>query len=318
MDIDSIYENKIICEFVYSPLREMQCALHVLYNSDHHLHREIWVNKVNGKLDKKLKEELDYFSEITNEFLISMDFTTNFKECNQLDILSSIDFLTDIPFYKINKIFKEYHKKITSIDYNKFLDFLRNFYIKVFKEELKYIEPLLIRILKGKSEYAKENGVLNLIGNIHERIKIEDDVIIFYKYKEFRFDLKNIKNITINISSFISPHLLLGNGKDFIELTILVELQEYEKTAPLDLEKRLKALGNGTRLRILREIGSTGKTTQELSAILNISEAAISKAVKLLYNSKLVDKTREGSYIIYTINDIEIDYLPYKIYEYLR
>lgn len=317
MDIDLIYENKILCEFVYSPLREMQCALHVLCDSSHHLHRKKWVDKVNEKIDGKLKKQLKEFGEITMDFLISMDFTTHFKECNQLDILSSIDFLIDVPFYKINKMFKEYKKTITSIEYHNLLDFLKVFYIEVFREELKYIEPLLIRILKRKSEYAKENGVFNFIDTIHERIKIEDGVIIFYKYKEFRFQLKDIKNITIYISTFISPHLLLGYEKKSIDLTMLVELQEYEKTPPIDLEKRLKAIGDGTRLRILKEIGTKGKTTQELSIKLNISEAAVSKALKLLYDSKLVDKTRAGNYIIYNLNTIEIDYLPYKIYEYL-
>lgn len=80
----------------------------------------------------------------------------------------------------------------------------------------------------------------------------------------------------------------------------------------------LKALGDATRLRILSEINPIGKSTQELSSILNISEAAVSKALKLLLEAKLVNKIRRGNYIIYSLNSIEIDYLPYNIYEYIN
>ncbi|SHK29266.1 DNA-binding transcriptional regulator, ArsR family [Hathewaya proteolytica DSM 3090] len=319
MNIDTIYEKKILCEFVYSPLKEMLCALHVLYKSDHHLHRKTWIDTVNEHMSQELKKEIIEVGEFTEGYIVPLDFMIAFAECNNLSVLSSIEFLEDVPLYKITKIIKTYdiNRKITEAQYSRLINLLKSFYINVFSHELKYIEPMMVRVLKKKSSYAKEKGIMALIDSIHERIKIEDEEIVFYKYREFRMKWADIKKITINISTFISPHLLLGYNKNSLDLTVLLELQHYEKEAPKDLEKVLKALGDGTRLRILKEISKKGKTTQELSTILNVSEAAVSKALKLLYQAKIVDKKRSGNYLIYTLNKLQIDYLPYKIYEYL-
>lgn len=318
MVVDAIYENEIVVEFVYSPLFEMFCALHVLSNSQHHTHREKWVEKINTLMTKSMKDNINKFSLITDEYLIIMDFCNDFKECSDLNIISSLDFLNDVPLYKINGIFKKYNKRITNIYYRELLRFLRDFYIEIFQNELKYIEPIIIRELKRKSILAKEKGIFYLIDSIHSRIEVLEDEIVFYKFKELRVKLIDLKYININVSTFISPHLLLGQDKNSINLTVLLELDSNEDKCPKDLEKKLKALGDATRLRILSEINPIGKSTQELSSILNISEAAVSKALKLLLEAKLVNKIRRGNYIIYSLSSIEIDYLPYNIYEYIN
>ncbi|MGG7057192.1 metalloregulator ArsR/SmtB family transcription factor [Clostridium tertium] len=318
MRVDAIYEKGIVVEFVYSPLFEMFCALHVLSNSQHHIHREKWVEKINNLMTESMKKDVIKFSLMTDEYLIIMDFCNDFKECSDLNIISAIDFLEDVPLYKINGVFKNYNKKITNIYYKELLRFLRNFYIEIFQNELKYIEPIIIRELKRKLTLGKDKGLFYLIDSIHSRIEVLEDEIVFYKFKEFRVKLVDLKYININVSTFISPHLLLGQGKNSINLTILIELSNNEDKCPKDLERKLKALGDATRLRILSEINPIGKSTQELSSILNISEAAVSKALKLLLEAKLVNKIRRGNYIIYSLNSIEIDYLPYNIYEYIN
>ncbi len=213
---------------------------------------------------------------------------------------------------------KNYNKRITNIYYKELLRFLRNFYIEIFQSELKYIEPIIIRELKRKLTLGKDKGIFYLTDSIHSRIEVLEDEIVFYKFKEFRVKLVDLKYININVSTFISPHLLLGKDKHSINLTALIELDNNEDKCPKDLERKLKALGDATRLRILSEINPIGKSTQELSVILNISEAAVSKALKLLLEAKLVSKVRRGNYIIYSLNSIEIDYLPYNIYEYIN
>lgn len=313
MKIDVIYEKGILCEFLYSPLNEMFCALHVLNRPHHHLHRVEWAEDILRSMNESFKSELFELSEITNEFLIVMDFCSEFSECNDLNIPSAIEFLKDAPFHKIKNIFKEYNKDIKKSEYDRLLDFIKRFYLDIFESELKYIEPFITRILKSKVRLGQDIGIINLIDTIHERIKIEEDEIVFLKYKEFRFKIKEIKQITLNLSTFISPHLLLGMEENKLILTFLVELKDYKKDSPKDLEKTLKALGDGTRLKILKEISKKGKSTQELSELLGISEAAVSKALKLLQEGNLVLKERRGNYILYSPNNIEIDYLPYKI-----
>ena len=143
------------------------------------------------------------FGEITDDYMIPMDFNMYFKECDDLNILSSIEYLENVNLYNIRKIFRKYNISINSGQYKRFLSFLKQFYIEVYMKEEKYIEPVIIRTLKKKADY------------------------------------------------------------------------------------------------------------------ISMSEAAVSKALKLLFESKIVSKQRNGNYIIYNLNKRELDYLEYKIYEYI-
>lgn len=203
MNIDTIYDGKILVKFIYSPLNEMLCALHVLCNSKHHLHRKEWADSVYEKIDNKLKNSILEFGEITDDYMIPMDFNMYFKECDDLNILSSIEYLENVNLYNIRKIFRKYNISINSGQYKRFLSFLKQFYIEVYMKEEKYIEPVIIRTLKKKADY------------------------------------------------------------------------------------------------------------------ISMLEAVVSKALKLLFESKIVSKQRNGNYIIYNLNKRELDYLEYKIYEYI-
>lgn len=317
MKIDVIYEKGILCEFVYSPLFEMLCALHVLTKPEHHLHRKKWVEKTCKNINEDIYKDIKKCGELTEEYLILMDFSSHFQECNDLNVLSTIEFLSEVSIHKINEIFKAYDKKITESQYYSFLSLLKRFYIEVFADELKYIEPIITRMLKRKAAIGAEVGIFNLVQTVHERIKVEEDKITFYKNKEYVVNRNELKCITLYLSTFIGPHLLLGRVESNLNLTFLVELETYEKASPKDLERTLKAIGDGTRLKILKEISKNGKSTQELSSILNISEAAVSKALKLLQQAELVTKERRGNYIIYSVNTTTIDYITYRIYEYV-
>jgi len=287
MKIDVIYEQDVLCEFVYSPLFEMFCALHVLSNPEHHIHRKKWAEKVNKQMNPDMKQDIKIYADITDEYCIIMDVCHYFEECSDLNILSSIDVLSKISIHEINKIFKEYDKKITKNQYQGLLRLLRDFYTYIFEGELKYIEPFIARMLKQKVKFAKEKGIFNL------------------------------KRVSINVSTFVGPHLLIGILDDFLNLTCLVETENSEKESPKDLERTLKALGDSTRLKILKAISKKGKSTQELSNLLDISEAAVSKALKLLQEGQLVTKERKGNYMIYSVNNDTIDFISYRIYEYI-
>jgi DNA-binding transcriptional ArsR family regulator len=58
-------------------------------------------------------------------------------------------------------------------------------------------------------------------------------------------------------------------------------------------------------------------TTQSLAVNLKMTEAGISKHLKVLSNASLVNKIRQGNYMLYSINKDAIDFIPYKLYEYI-
>ena len=78
---------------------------------------------------------------------------------------------------------------------------------------------------------------------------------------------------------------------------------------PGDLVGVLKALGDRTRLRALKLIGERPRSTQELAPLVGISEAGLSKHLRLLAAAGLVEARRDGYYVLYSLVPERIDAL---------
>lgn len=316
MNIGSLYEGNLKGEFVFSPYIEMLASMHVISKPEHHLDRMKWMESIMGKIPEWLVNDIRNLSSLTNEWLIPMDFPyiSSFSEPN---IIDSLDELAYLGLSKWNKVFQLYNKRTDVVEKSSILQTMRDYHDIIFIDEIKYLQPFLIRIIKREMERFKEEGLLNRINKIHERIEINENTITLHKNIEYRFDTKEIKKIIITASTFLSPHLMLYEEKGVIGLTVLVPVEEKKGEAPADLVNLLKALGDTTRMRILHEMHKDPATTQSLAVKLKLTEAGISKHLKILHNSGLVEKQRSGNYIYYSLCNDAIDYIPYKLYEYI-
>jgi DNA-binding transcriptional ArsR family regulator len=83
------------------------------------------------------------------------------------------------------------------------------------------------------------------------------------------------------------------------------------------LVRGLRALSDDTRLRALRLIAQAPRSTQELASLIIISEAGLSKHLRILSDAGLVRTTREGYYVLYSLADGAFDLLPADVRLYL-
>ena len=70
----------------------------------------------------------------------------------------------------------------------------------------------------------------------------------------------------------------------------------------LGLQQTLKALADPTRREILNLLKSGTKSAGEISEHFDITAAAISRHLSVLKDADLIEDTREGKYIFYTLN----------------
>ena len=70
----------------------------------------------------------------------------------------------------------------------------------------------------------------------------------------------------------------------------------------MGLQKTLKALSDPTRREILNLLKGGKKSAGEISDHFDITAAAISRHLSLLKEADLIEDSREGKYIFYTLN----------------
>ncbi len=70
----------------------------------------------------------------------------------------------------------------------------------------------------------------------------------------------------------------------------------------MGLQQTLKALADPTRREILNLLKSGTKSAGEISDHFDITAAAISRHLSVLKEADLIEDTRDGKYILYTLN----------------
>lgn len=63
----------------------------------------------------------------------------------------------------------------------------------------------------------------------------------------------------------------------------------------------MPALGDETRLQITRLVAEQPRSTKELATLLSLSESAVSRHLKILAGSGVVDGTRDGYFVLYRL-----------------
>ena len=70
----------------------------------------------------------------------------------------------------------------------------------------------------------------------------------------------------------------------------------------MGLQQTLKALADPTRREILNLLKSGRKSAGEIADHFDITDAAISRHLSILKEADLIEDSREGKYIFYTLN----------------
>lgn len=73
-----------------------------------------------------------------------------------------------------------------------------------------------------------------------------------------------------------------------------------------ELASLFKALGDATRVRILAALAAGELCVCDLSAVLDMSQSAISHQLRLLRAAKLVRFRREGKNVFYSLDDAHV------------
>lgn len=68
---------------------------------------------------------------------------------------------------------------------------------------------------------------------------------------------------------------------------------------------RLRALGHHDRLRIIEALSGGPRNVREIAATVDMSSAAVSRHLRALHRASVVESSRRGNYVLYSLADRE-------------
>jgi DNA-binding transcriptional ArsR family regulator len=191
---------------------------------------------------------------------------------------------------------------------DRFLELIGDYWQEAFMEEWARVEPALSTAADDADRLIAAGGLYTLLESLRPRLRVDKD------RHEFGIDIPHDHRVeptaadplTLVPSVFVWPGLQINCDAPF-PLTLVFPAPSVSREArpePPDAQLLLllRALGDDTRLRALRLIAQAPRSTQELAALVGISEAGLSKHLRILAEAGVVEARRDGYYVLYSLS----------------
>lgn len=189
-----------------------------------------------------------------------------------------------------------------------FFELLADYWDEAFAAEWATVEPQLSDAVDESHPDVAAGRLYTLLETLRPRLRVDQAA------HEFGIDIPHDHRVeptaanplTLIPSVFVWPGLQVNCDSPF-PLSLVYPAPSVSRTArpqapDAELLGLLRALGDDTRLRALRLIAQAPRSTQELAALVGISEAGLSKHLRVLAEAGVVNTRRDGYYVLYSVD----------------
>lgn len=106
-------------------------------------------------------------------------------------------------------------------------------------------------------------------------------------------------NRTVHAMDSVCDSLCLGSEAD----VLAVKSNLITDTAAAELADLFKALGDPTRVRIIHALQQSELCVHDLTVVLGMGQSAVSHQLRLLRNTRIVKRRKEGKTVYYSLDD---------------
>jgi DNA-binding transcriptional ArsR family regulator len=190
----------------------------------------------------------------------------------------------------------------------RFLELLADYWAQAFEGEWADVEPRLAAAVDEARTHVAGGTVYALLETLRPRLRVDA------ARREFGIDIPHDHRVvptaadplTLIPSVFVWPGLQVNCDPPF-PLSLVYPAPSVSRAArpevpDAELLGLLRALGDDTRLRAVRLIAQAPRSTQELAALVGISEAGLSKHLRILAEAGVVEARRDGYYVLYSLS----------------
>ncbi len=205
-----------------------------------------------------------------------------------------------------------------------FAEILAAYWDRAFGAEWARLEPMLADAVTEAGGQIAAGGPFAFFQGLGPRLRIDpsrNELGIDVPH-DHRIELTGSKTLCLVPSYFVWPHVLVNCDPPW-PLTVVfaapgVRAAARREMPPDELLRTLRAVADRTRLQALRLIAERSRSTQELAPLLNISEAGLSKHLRLLADAGLVTSRRDGYYVLYSLEPDQLLKITRALPHFLR
>ena len=189
----------------------------------------------------------------------------------------------------------------------RFLGLLERYWDDAFAQEWERIEPDLAASVTEAGRQIEEHGLYALLKGMWPEVRSDPEAGRFWLERphDHEVEIGPEDRLVLAPSTYVWPHVRVNCdapwplGLVFPASAIVREA--HPRIPPAALVGVLRALADDTRLRALRLIAERPRSTQELAPLVGITEAALSKHLRVLAEVGLLERRREGYYVLYRL-----------------
>src|SRR5262249_49447056 len=189
----------------------------------------------------------------------------------------------------------------------RFLRLLESYWEEAFAREWQRIEPDLAASVSEAGRVIARRGLYALLRGLWPEVRSDPDTGRFWLERPPDHEgeiaagvgvvrARGVRGGPVGRATAAPPGRL---GLFFPASSIVRESRP--RTPPAQLIGVLRALADDTRLRALRLIAERPRSTQELAPLVGVTEAALSKHLRTLAEAGLLERHRDGYYVLYRI-----------------
>ncbi|MDA0159949.1 DUF5937 family protein [Solirubrobacter ginsenosidimutans] len=310
--------------FSYSPTLEAVLSLHVLVEPKHHPVQHEWVRAMR-RLSPALKREIDVFAFAYRayfpEFFFPsaagelLDFEGELRRLRSIDPeLARLEFATP-SIGPSDAVVAALLLDDPGALLERFLTLLEDYWEEAFAREWERIEPDLAASVSEAGRQIESDGLYALLRGLWPEVRCDAEQGRFWldRPHDHEVQIGADDRLLLAPSTYVWPHVRVNCdapwplGLIFPASSIVREARP--RIPPAQLVSVLRALADDTRLRALRLIAERPRTTQELAPLVGVTEAALSKQLRALADAGLLDRRREGYYVLYRLVPEQIEAL---------